>query len=313
MLGPVRPAPGAAIPEERLTPWQRVARAEDARVLGDGTLARALADADAGLRRRAALAVGRLQDSLGTALLLPLLGDPDAEVRREAVFALGQIGLARPGGPGRAAEARPALEQLLRDTDPATAELALEALGKLGDRAATPLVAGFLGHPGAALRGAAALALWRLADSTALDALLFRLDDGDAGVRWRALYALERIVAPERVVLLAALHADDEDPLVRAYAVRTMGRQRSPEGTAYVLQKLADPDVGVAANAMRALVLIADSTCGGCLPAFTGALGEISCVRSHRRFIVSGNGFACGVIGMRCQCRNYGVLVVRKR
>ena len=154
MLGPVRPAPGAAIPEERLTPWQRVARAEDARVLGDGTLARALADADAGLRRRAALAVGRLQDSLGTALLLPLLGDPDAEVRREAVFALGQIGLAHPAGPGRPAAARKAIETLAADADPATAELALEALGKLGDRAATPFVVARLGHPEAALRGA---------------------------------------------------------------------------------------------------------------------------------------------------------------
>jgi cyclophilin family peptidyl-prolyl cis-trans isomerase/HEAT repeat protein len=257
-----------------------VLKAEDARVLGDGVLARALTDADPALRRRAALAVGRLQDTLGTTLLLPRLADADVEVRREALFALGQIGLAGapagsggPPGPGRPAAARAAVETLAAGADPATAELALEALGKLGDRAATPFLAARLGHPEPALRGAAALALWRLADSTALEPLLARLDDADAGVRWRALYALERIVAPERVALLASLLVDDEDPLVRACAVRTLGRQRSPEGTAYVLQKLADPDAGVAVNAMRALALIADSTCGACLPALAGALG----------------------------------------
>jgi cyclophilin family peptidyl-prolyl cis-trans isomerase len=242
-------------------------------VLGDGVLARALADADAGLRRRAALAVGRLQDTLGTALLLPLLGDPDPEVRREAVFALGQIGLAHPAGPGRPAAAREAIEKLAGTADPTTVALALEALGKLGDRAATPFVAARLGAAGPALRGVAAVALWRLADSTALEALLGCLDDADAGVRWRVLYALEKIVTPERIVLLAALHVDDDDPLVRAHAVRTLGRQKSPEGSAYVLQKLGDPDAGVVVNAIRALTLIADSTCGGCLPAFTGALG----------------------------------------
>jgi cyclophilin family peptidyl-prolyl cis-trans isomerase/HEAT repeat protein len=267
-----RGADADSIPEARLTPRQRIERAEDARGLGDGVLARALADADAALRRRAALAVGRLQDTLGTPLLLPLLHDADPEVRREAVFALGQIGLAHPATAGSPAAARAPLEAMATGADVASTELVLEALGKLGDRATTPFVVRFLGHADPALRGAAALALWRLSDSTALDPLLERLDDADATVRWRALYALERIMAPERIVLLAAMHVDDADALVRAYAVRTLGRQKSPEGTAYVLQKLADPDMGVAVNAMRALTLIADSTCGGCLPALTGAL-----------------------------------------
>jgi len=272
-------APPDTIPEVDLTAWQHVAKAEDARAPVGAVLAFALAEPDAALRRRAALAVGRLQDTLGTALLLPRLGDAALEVRRAALFALGQIGLAGapapagPAGPGRPAAAREAIEELARTADPVTAELALEALGKLGDRAATPFVAAHLEHADAALRGAAALALWRLADSTALEPLLARLDDADAGVRWRAIYALERIVAPEQVVLLVAMHVDDDDPLVRAYAVRTLGRQRSPEGTAYVLQKLADRDVGVAVNAVRALGFIADSTCGAGRPAFTAALG----------------------------------------
>ena len=234
---------------------------------------RYLADPDAALRRRAALAVGRLQDTAGIALLLPLLQDADAEVKREALFALGQIGLAHPAGPGQTAAARTAIERLAGAGDSATADLALEALGKLGDRAATPLVASFLRNGSSPLlRGSAAVSLWRLADSTALVPLLEALDDADAGVRWRALYALEKIVNPDQIVLLAAMHVDDDDALVRAHAVRTLGRQKSPQGTAYVLQKLADSEAGVVVNALRALSLIADTTCGACLPALVLAL-----------------------------------------
>ncbi len=259
--------------DARLTPLQRIEKAEDQRTLAGGALARYLADPDAALRRRAALAVGRLQDTAGTALLLPLLQDADAEVRREAVFALGQIGLAHPAGSGRPASARAELERLAGDDDAETADLALEALGKLGDRAATSRVAAFLREGSSPLlRGSAAVALWRLADSTALEPLLLCLDDPEAGVRWRALYALEKLVSPDQVVLLAAMHVDDDDALVRAQAVRTLGRQKSPQGTAYVLQKLDDPGTGVVVNAIRALSLIADTTCGACLPALTRAL-----------------------------------------
>ncbi len=271
------PAPAAlaadTLADSRLTALQLIAKAEDQRAPAGGTLARYLDDPDAVLRRRAALAVGRLQDTAGVALLLPLLEDADDEVRREALFALGQIGLAHPVGPGQAAPARAAVERLAGAGDSATADLALEALGKLGDRAATPRLVSFLRDaPSPLLRGGAAVALWRLADSTALAPLLTALDDADAGVRWRALYALEKLRSPDPVVLLAAMHVDDEDALVRAYAVRTLGRQKSPQGTAYVLQKLGDPDVGVVVNAMRALSLIADTTCGACLPALVRAL-----------------------------------------
>jgi cyclophilin family peptidyl-prolyl cis-trans isomerase/HEAT repeat protein len=272
---PAPPAPQVApdtLAEARLTPFMLVEKTEDRRVLAGGPLPRDLADPDPALRRRAALAVGRLQDTAGTALLLPLLADADAGVRREAVFALGQIGLAHPAAPGRPAAARAAVETLVLNGDEATAELGLEALGKLGDRAATPIVTSFLVNASATLRGTAALALWRLADSTALAPLLQAIDDGDAQVRWKALYALEKIVAPDQVVLLAAMHVDDDEPLARAFAVRTLGRQKSPQATAYVLQKLGDADVGVVVNAIRALTLIADTTCGACLPALTRAL-----------------------------------------
>jgi hypothetical protein len=74
--------------------------------------------------------------------------------------------------------------------------LAIEALGKLGDKAATPKVIAELSSSVATRRAAAAMALWRLADSTALEPLLAREQDQDPETRWRVIYALEKIVAP---------------------------------------------------------------------------------------------------------------------
>jgi len=217
------------------------------------------------VRRRAALAVGRLQDSTWVPRLVPLLADPDVEVRREAAFALGQTGHR---------SARVALEGLLGGHDVETTALAVEALGKLQDRAATPAVARLLGDPSPVIRAHAAVALWRLADSTALDALLARHTDPDPEVRWRVLYALEKIVHPDRVVLVAAMHLDDAEWTVRAHAARTLDRQRSTRGTAYLLQALDDPEPAVVVNALRGLAAIADSTCVHCGPAIGRALGH---------------------------------------
>src|SRR5262245_13774651 len=54
-----------------------------------------LADADASLRRRAALAVGRVGERDGVEPLIALLKDGEPEVRQMAAFALGLIADAR--------------------------------------------------------------------------------------------------------------------------------------------------------------------------------------------------------------------------
>ena len=239
-----------------------IAIAEDERRVA-GDLERFLADSDPAVRARAALAVGRIQDSTTVAKLVPLLKDGSAEVRREAVFALGQI---------RHASARAALEGRLEDRDAETALLSIEALGKLGDKAATRRVLPFLSDSDPARRGAAAVALWRLADSTALGPLLEHHADPDPEVRWRVLYALEKITAPDRVVLTTAIHLADAEPLCRAHAARTLGRQKSRRATAYLLQALADPDEAVVVNGIRGLQQIADTTCTRCAAALGRAL-----------------------------------------
>jgi HEAT repeat protein len=217
------------------------------------------------VRARAALAVGRIQDSTTVQALRPLLGDSSADVRHEAAFALGQIGHR---------SARSALESAAGSADAEQRQLAIEALGKLGDKKATPRVVRALDDARPAVRGAAAVALWRLADSTAVDALVRHDHDSDREVRWRVIWALEKVVKPEVIVLRAALLLEDPDPQLRAAAVRTIGRQKHPRGTAYALTALDDADVNVAVNAIRALQLIGDTTCAACGTALLAPLGH---------------------------------------
>jgi cyclophilin family peptidyl-prolyl cis-trans isomerase/HEAT repeat protein len=257
---PVVGAPASAQPTASILPEppaataRAIAIAEDQRRYADGELKRFLADTAPAVRARAALAVGRLQDSTTVADLLPLLDDPSPEVRREAAFALGQIGHR---------SARLPLEGKLTDGDAETVDLAIEALGKLGDKTSTGLVAAFLRSTSPRLRGEAAVALWRLADSTALPALLAAHADPDPDVCWRVIYALEKIVVPARVVLVAALHLNDPSWMTRACAARTMGRQKSTRASAYLLGGLRDPEVPVVVNCIRAIQQIGDSTTRG--------------------------------------------------
>ena len=241
-----------------------IAIAEDQRRY-DGELKGFLKDASAAVRVRAALAVGRLQDSTTVPDLLALLDDAAFDVRREAVFALGQIGHR---------SAREGLEGRLKDQDPETVELAIEALSKLGDKRATASITPFLTASVPEQRREAAVALWRLADSTALPALLAAHSDADPEVRWRVLYALEKLNDPARIMLVAGLHLNDPEWTTRAYAARTMGRQKSVRGTAYLVGALRDPETPVVVNAIRALQFVADSTNISVGAGFTRMLGH---------------------------------------
>ena len=252
-------------------PFWAIAIAEDQRRAGDGELVGFLSAPDPAVRARAALALGRVQDSTSIQPLIPVTLDRAFEPRREAVFALGQIALAHPGSP-KLAPARVALEAAMSSTDSITVDLAIEALGKVGDKNSTRRVASYLNSPSPLLRGDAALALWRLADSTAVDALIDHAEDPEPEVRWRVVYALEKIVDPQRIVLRVAQRLDDPEWLTRAYAARTLGRQKSTRATAYVVQLMDDPESAVVVNAIRALQQIADSSGSYTLRALTNSL-----------------------------------------
>jgi HEAT repeat protein/cyclophilin family peptidyl-prolyl cis-trans isomerase len=101
-------------------------------------LTRLVGDDEARVRRRAALAIGRVGLADGLPHLLPRLHDPEAEVRQMAAFALGLIGDKTAIEPLRAA-LDPRLEP-----SPLVQGRAAEALGLLGDQASAPAIGAML-------------------------------------------------------------------------------------------------------------------------------------------------------------------------
>ena len=65
---------------------------QDQRLLSDSVLVRYLEHKDSRIRRRAAIAIGNIQDTTSVPSLLPLLNDGTASVRGATAFALGEIG-----------------------------------------------------------------------------------------------------------------------------------------------------------------------------------------------------------------------------
>ncbi len=157
---------------------------ERAGLLSPAVIARALADPDAVVRRRAAsLAGGAVvagPDGVGAlvACLVETLADTDPLVAEAAAWALGETG----GGPGSEA-AVDGLCAVARDhDDPLVRESAVAALGAIGAPEALDVVLGALDGP-PALRRRAAVALAGF-DDPRVDAGLKRcLTDRDWQVR----------------------------------------------------------------------------------------------------------------------------------
>jgi len=142
------PAPPPAVPLDTRVAW--ILRLEQQRTLRDpgvtpsagatppaparsADLIALLTDTDARVRRRAALAIGRVGDAGGAAPLAAALGDQEEDVRATAAFALGVIGAKSGVEP---------LETALKDASPQVRGRAADALGLIGDPAAADAIAG---------------------------------------------------------------------------------------------------------------------------------------------------------------------------
>ena len=129
----------------------------------------------------------------------------------------------------------------------------LRALGNAGERAAA-VVLPFLGDAEPSLRVAAIDALTACRDPQ-VDAALSRcLQDGDVGVRGRAVRAHAARVAAGRLPELAPI-LQDEDVGIRRQLVRGLCDRRDAEAARPLLLQLAnsDPDAGVRSSAAAAL------------------------------------------------------------
>src|SRR5436190_14148673 len=93
-------------------------------------------DADPRIRRRAALAIGRVGLADGAAAVKPLLADADADVRQMAAFALGLLA---------DKSSVPQLTAALQDADPRVRGRAAEALGLIGDTGSAAAVGQMVG------------------------------------------------------------------------------------------------------------------------------------------------------------------------
>ena len=146
------------------------------------------------------------------------------------------------------------VDQLNAD-DLETRQAAAVALGRIGDRRATPALVAALDDR--ELTVAAASALARVGDAMAFDALIRFLGDPDSVVRHATIAALNSIghsEMPRRVLALL----DDGNPLVRESAVRIAGYFGYRECLAAMLDRCSDPTEAVRRAAVEQLPMFDD-------------------------------------------------------
>jgi cyclophilin family peptidyl-prolyl cis-trans isomerase/HEAT repeat protein len=278
LLSLAPPASAPAVP--RLEKMARLLELEDRREIGAGDLDRYLHDGDAGLRRRAALAAGRIGDPALVPSLVELMNDAEPEVRQMAAFGLGLIGDA--GAVDR-------LLASLQDPEGLVRGRAAEALGRIGGTGVAAAVARLAvdsAPPGArplSVRGddpssladpwlpqrLTLFALARLKDASAAETAL--LEGGRPRFDWWvATYVAMRVESPAlRPVLLAA--AGSSDPLSRALAARGLGALKDATAVERLGALLADKQPSVVVHALRALGAIGDARGTALVAPFLGA------------------------------------------
>lgn len=224
-------------------------------------------DPDARIRRRAALAIGRVGLADGGAALQPLLTDADAEVRQMAAFALGLLADKTAVG---------ALTIALQDPDPRVRGRAAEALGLIGDTgsaaAVGQMVSGYVKQgaiaaiapddeqfPKTPEADAVRLGLFALVRQRAYEPLAAAVQDQSGRVSgwWPVAFALQRINDRRAIPALREL-ARTPGRYTRSFAARGLGAQRDAESAPVLKTMLeqAGGDVGVAVSALRALAQI---------------------------------------------------------
>jgi cyclophilin family peptidyl-prolyl cis-trans isomerase/HEAT repeat protein len=225
-------------------------------------------DAEPRIRRRAALAIGRVGLPEGAAALTATLADQDPDVRAMAAFALGLIG-------DPSAEA--ALGPLLADPVPAVRGRAAQALGLIGAHGSAAAIGKVAAEyvrsapvtamapddeawPAAPEAEAFKLAVFALVRLKAYEPLAAAVLDGDRPVStwWPVAYALQRIEDPRAAPALAALlHVPGR--YSAAFAARGLGTLKQASAAdplIALLEPQAKAPLEVVVSAIRALAQI---------------------------------------------------------
>jgi cyclophilin family peptidyl-prolyl cis-trans isomerase/HEAT repeat protein len=229
---------------------------EDRRLFDPARLGAAARHDSAGVRSRAALALGRIGDERAVPLLDRLAGDRAADVRLSAAFAAGIL-----GEPALTA----ALSPRLGDADPAVAARAAWALSMLEQPAGADALLAALRTAAPERRAPLLRALWRFRTPEAASAASAFASDADPAVRSAALYALAR--RPQEVslaTLTAALADPDAD--TAALCARALELLAKPESIGPLSAAAAGSRAPVTIAALLALQAVLEKNEGAALP-----------------------------------------------
>jgi cyclophilin family peptidyl-prolyl cis-trans isomerase/HEAT repeat protein len=228
-------------------------------------------DSEARIRRRAALAIGRVGLAAGVQPLVATLADADPEVREMAAFALGLIG---------DVTATPALMKALTDPAPIVRGRAAEALGQINakekdkvDAAARRDAGDAIGRMVAEYARTQAVSLMQGDDETspaAAEAEAFRL----------GVYALVRLGTYEP---LAAAVLDSSGSRVTTWwpVAYALGRIEDKRAAPALLQMLNGPGKYSAAFAARGLGVLKETS------AVTALIGLVDTPKTPMEVVVS--------------------------
>jgi HEAT repeat protein len=225
-------------------------------------------DSEPRLRRRAALAIGRVKSRDGIPLLTSILTDSDPDVRAMGAFALGLIA---------DASAETALTPMLADTAPLVRGRAAEALGSIGATNAATAIGQMVGEYArssavtamqpddessavAPEAQAFKLGLFALVRLHAYDPLAAAVLSGSQPVStwWPVAYALQRIEEPRAAPALLQL-LGVKGRYTRAFAARGLGTIKDQSAVKPLLAWLdpaARSGIEVTVAAIRALAQI---------------------------------------------------------
>jgi cyclophilin family peptidyl-prolyl cis-trans isomerase/HEAT repeat protein len=228
-------------------------------------------DFDASVRRRAALAIGRVKLPDGVPMLVQTLADADPDVRGMAAFALGLI---------REASAESALARLLKDSSPVVRGRAAEALGQIDAKSSAAAIgqmaAEYARHaavtamppddetrPAAPEAEAFKLGVFALVRLRAFEPLAAAVLEGGQPVSnwWPIAYALQRVEDSRAAPALQQLLGTN-GRYTRAFAARGLGNLKDASAVPALLALLqpgAKSGVEVSVAAIRAVAQVGGS------------------------------------------------------
>ncbi len=219
---------------------------EDRRVLSD-KLQEYLKDPSVDVRRRAALAIGRIGGPKAAELLFNDLIDESIDFAAAAGFALGLTGQS---------EYASRLLDVAFDMPSSAAARVVRSAGRLADSSTIdvpPKLVEFLNHPSPDVREAACYALFYAEAKEQAGAIIKHLKtEEDDLVRAAGLFTLARLeIKAARDLFVDNLA--DSDPFVRTICVRGLGRTGGAKSLRLLQMSLNDSDPNVVAQAITEL------------------------------------------------------------